>query len=107
MGRVQMGDMRSGRVRAKRVSAKSVSMLSGLLRESREAAEALTNVTVAALDSAFDGLGNLAWWRLPCSQTNDRNLGARVELEGLLTRCGGRVLRHDVFGKLQVACTRI
>lgn len=41
------------------------------------------DVSVAALQSGFDGVANFIRLRLPCSQANGRNLGTGVEFEGL------------------------
>ena len=68
-------------------------------RSDRRVRSSLTNMTVSSPESALDSLGDLAWSRLPCSQADDGDLGARVELEGLLTGDSGRVLRHDDGGE--------
>lgn len=44
------------------------------------------DVSVAALQSDFDSMSNFVWLRLPCSQTNGRDSGAGIELEGLPDR---------------------
>lgn len=66
----------------------------GHRRCSIESMHVLTNVSIASLDGALDGLGDLSRSRLPCTETDDWDFGPGVELEGLLTGCGRRILRH-------------